>query len=194
MENVIQSIGEKVRKLRHEAGLSIQKLAEKSGVSSAGIYKIETNEMTPSITTLLKIAAALNRTVGYFVEEVERVKNVEYTRKRDRKSVYNKESRILIESFSARLEEGKMYMGLLTIKPGGGTLSETVAHSGEELFYCLSGKLEFRVGEETYHLRRGDSLHFKSERPHAWHNPGPGDARVIYSLTPLALAPEITVV
>ena len=65
--------------------------------------------------------------------------------------------------------------------------------SGEELFFCLSGKLEFVIGGEHYRLRRRDSLHFKSDQPHAWHNPGPGDARVIYCLTPLAMAPEITV-
>lgn len=194
MKKVISSIGGKIRKLRQESGLSIQKLAEKSGVSPAGVYKIETNEMTPSITTLMKIAAALGKKVSYFVEENERVKNIEYTRSKDRKTVYNKESRILIESFAARLEDGRMYVGLLTVKPGGGTLSETVAHSGEELFYCLEGKLEFQIGGETYTLTKGDSLHFKSELSHSWRNPGPKDAKIIYTLTPLALTPEITVV
>jgi len=194
MEQVINTIGEKIRKLRQEAGLTIQKLAEMSGVSPAGIYKIETNEMTPSITTLMKIAAALDKKVSYFVEESERVKNIEYTKAKDRKSVYNKESRILIESFAARLEDGRMYMGLLTVKPGGGTLSEVVAHSGEELFYCLVGRLEFRIDEKTYTLNKGDSLHFKSELRHSWHNPGPKDAKIIYTLTPLALTPEITMV
>lgn len=194
MQKVINSIGEKIRKLRHEEKLSIQRLAEKSGVSPAGIYKIETNEMTPSITTLMKIAYALGKKVSYFIEEQERVKNIEYTRKKDRRTFYNKESRILIESFAARLEDGRIYVGLLTVKPKGGTGTDIIAHSGEELFYCMEGTVEFRINEESYVLRKGDSVHFKSELPHSWRNPGRVDAKILYVLTPLALAPEITVV
>jgi len=194
MDKVINSIGEKIRRLRQEEGLSIQKLAEKSGVSPAGIYKIEINEMTPSITTLMKIAGALSKKVSYFVEEAEGVRNVEFTRGKDRRSVYNKESRILIESLAARLEDGRMYVGVLTVKPGGGTLAETVSHGGEELYYCLQGRLEFVINGETYTLVKGDSLHFKSELPHSWQNPGPQDARVLYTLTPLSLAREISLV
>jgi transcriptional regulator with XRE-family HTH domain len=194
MEKVISTIGGKIRKLRQEEKLSIQKLAEKSGVSPAGVYKIETNEMTPSITTLMKIASALGKKVSYFVEEQERVKNIEYTCKRDRKTVYNKESRILIESFAARLEDGKIYVGLLSVRPGGGTGTDIVAHSGEELFYCMEGTVEFLINEETYVLRKGDSVHFKSELPHSWKNLGNRDAKILYVLSPLALAPEITVV
>ena len=67
-------------------------------------------------------------------------------------------------------------------------------HSGEELFFCLPGKLGFLIGGERYCLRRGDSMHFKSEQPHVWYNRGPGDARVICCLTPLAAAPEIRAV
>jgi transcriptional regulator with XRE-family HTH domain len=194
MNRVISSIGEKIRRLRQEDGLSIQKLAERSGVSPAGIYKIEMNEMTPSITTLMKIAAALSKKVSYFVEEAERVRNIEFTRGRDRRSAYNKESRIVIESLAARLEDGRMYVGVLTVKPGGGTLSETVSHGGEELYYCLEGRVEFVIEGKTYVLNKGDSLHFKSELAHSWRNPGPRNAKVIYTLTPLTLAPEISMV
>ncbi|MGQ0670948.1 MAG: helix-turn-helix domain-containing protein, partial [Actinomycetota bacterium] len=61
MEEIIASIGPKVRHLRPQTNLSLQRLAERSGVSPAAIHKIERNGMVPTITTLMKLAAALNR-------------------------------------------------------------------------------------------------------------------------------------
>ena len=71
MEEIIASIGPKVGQLRQQKRLSLQQLAERSGVSAAAIHKIERNGMVPTITTLMKLAAALNRSVAYFVEEEE---------------------------------------------------------------------------------------------------------------------------
>ena len=71
MDEVIASIGRKVHQLRQQKTLSLQQLAERSGVSAAAIHKIERNGMVPTITTMMKLAAALNRSVAYFVEEEE---------------------------------------------------------------------------------------------------------------------------
>ena len=187
------SIGEKIRALRQEGKLSIQKLSDRSGVSPAGIYKIEINEMTPSITTLMKIAGALSKRVSYFVEESESVKNVEFVPRGSRPSAYNKVSRIKVENIAARLEDCKMYSGIMTIKKGGGTGDEAVVHIGEELFHCLEGELEVTVGEKTYHLTEGDTLHMKSNLPHHWRNPGKGETRILYVLTPPSFSPEVDV-
>src|SRR2546430_1305477 len=68
-EDVIASIGPKIRQLRRQKNLSLQQLAERSGLSAAAIHKIEHNGMVPTITTLMKLAAALNRSVAYYVDE-----------------------------------------------------------------------------------------------------------------------------
>jgi quercetin dioxygenase-like cupin family protein len=36
----------------------------------------------------------------------------------------------------------------------------------------LKGELVFRVGGEEHALGPGDALHFRTERPHRWRNPG----------------------
>src|SRR6188768_621621 len=68
VEEIVSSIGPKVKKLRQEQRLSLQQLAVKAEVSAAAIHKIERNDMVPTITTLLKVASALDRPVTYFVE------------------------------------------------------------------------------------------------------------------------------
>ena len=79
MQDVITAIGPKIRQLRKQKDFSLQQLAERSGVSAATIHKIERNGMVPTVTTLMKIAGALNRSVAYFVEEQEEAKPVVFT-------------------------------------------------------------------------------------------------------------------
>src|SRR6516165_1569085 len=69
LEQIVSSIGPKLRELRVQRGLSLQQLADQADVSAAAIHKIERSGMVPTITTLLKIAGALNRPVSYFVNE-----------------------------------------------------------------------------------------------------------------------------
>src|SRR5437870_12696293 len=70
-EDVIASIGPKVRQLRRQKNLSLQQLSERSGLSTAAIHKIEHSGMTPTVATLMKLAAALNKSVAYFIDEEE---------------------------------------------------------------------------------------------------------------------------
>ena len=56
MDDVIAGIGTKIRLLRQGRGLSLQQLAERSGVSAASIHKIERNSMVPTIAVLMKLA------------------------------------------------------------------------------------------------------------------------------------------
>src|SRR5438270_983334 len=69
LHRIVSSIGPKLRDLRLQRGLSLQQLAERSDVSAAAIHKIEKSGMVPTITTLLKLAGALNRSISYFVDE-----------------------------------------------------------------------------------------------------------------------------
>jgi quercetin dioxygenase-like cupin family protein len=59
-------------------------------------------------------------------------------------------------------------------------------HPGEELVHLLEGELEFQVDDETVLLAPGDSLHFRTDRPHRWRNPGRKPARAVWmALRPL---------
>src|SRR5712691_7258342 len=97
MDKVIASIGPKIRQLRQQKSLSLQQLAERSGVSAAAIHKIERNGMVPTIATLMKLARALNRSVGFLVEE-EQVRPVVLTKGSDRKPVFTSKKGLELRS------------------------------------------------------------------------------------------------
>src|SRR6476659_9555557 len=71
VDGIVSSIGPKLKRLRQDQRLSLQQLAVKAEVSAAAIHKIERNDMVPTITTLLKVATALGRSVSYFVQEAD---------------------------------------------------------------------------------------------------------------------------
>ncbi len=110
-------VGEKVRRLRKKNGHSIQKLSELSGVSPSGIYKIEMNQMVPTITTLLKLATALERRASYFVEEEDAYPASRFIRKSAREVIASgQEERT--EVVAERLRSGCMEASFRTLEPG----------------------------------------------------------------------------
>ncbi len=182
--SVTINIGEKIKELRKKNELSIQKLAKKAGVSPAGIYKIETNEMTPTITTLMKIAEALDKKVSFFIDEEDSLSDVEYIHEKERKKVRINESRVIYENVAARLEDCLMEAYVAIIEVDGSSGDEPMSHRGEELDICLNGTIEFTVRDQVYVLDPGDSLHFKARIPHSWKNIGDEPVRMISVVTP----------
>jgi transcriptional regulator with XRE-family HTH domain len=58
------ALGEAVRQRRVEAGLSQEELAEKAATDLTQVGGIERGQRNPSYTTLLRLASALQTTVG----------------------------------------------------------------------------------------------------------------------------------
>lgn len=154
-------IGEKVRTLRKTRGYSIQKLSDLSGVSPAGIYKIETNGMVPTVTTLVKLATALERRMSHFVEEDDGYPAFRHIRKKDR-AVLSSSQEGRTEAVAERLSRGRLVSVYRTLEPGSRSKNPLVQAGGEYLIYCLKGELTVSRGDQTYRLKEGDSFHSES--------------------------------
>jgi transcriptional regulator with XRE-family HTH domain len=179
MQDVIAAIGPKVRQLRRQKNLSLQQLAERSGVSAAAIHKLERNGMVPTITTLMKLATALNRPVAYFVEE-DRIDAAVHVRSTERRKVHTSKRGLSLQSVSGPYGRFFMAGALATVEPGADSGPKPMEHSGEELVYVLDGSLCFEVDGEEYILKRGDALHFLTDRPHRWWNPQRRPAKALW--------------
>ena len=179
MEDVIAAIGPKLRQLRRQKSLSLQKLAERSGVSAAAIHKIERNGMVPTIATLMKLAQALNRPVAFFVDE-ERAEPAVLIKARRRKGVFTSKKGLALASVSGPYGRFLLAGAVAAIEPGADSGSRPMEHPGEELVLVLDGSLQFEVDGERYEVRRGDALHFRTDRPHRWRNVGTRSARAVW--------------
>ena len=178
---IIESIGPKVRHLRQLKGLSLQQLGERSDISAAAIHKIERNGMVPTITTLMKLAVALNRPLSYFVEEDTADDGpVVFTPADERKPVFTSKSGLELRSITGPYGRFFMAGAAASIQPLADSGEKPMEHPGEELVFLLKGALEFEVDGETYRLSAGDSLHFRTDRPHRWRNPRQYEARAVW--------------
>src|SRR6266446_1232154 len=63
-----QRLGETVRLLRQRAGLSIQDVAKRTGLSNGMISQLERARAMPSIRTLRLLSIALDVPISYFFE------------------------------------------------------------------------------------------------------------------------------
>lgn len=183
VKDVVGRIGKKIKDLRKENGLSTKELSKKSGISTAGINKIERGQIFPTITTLMKIANALDRKVSFFIEE-ESWDDRGFIRNGERKQFHNPSSKIIFENIAARLRNCSIDAGFSIIEPGGSSGPGYMTHLGEELIYCVKGKIDYFLEEQKYILRPGDCLHFKSSIPHRWKNNTKSASKILGVITP----------
>lgn len=74
---------ENLKKLREEAGLSQQKLADQLGLTQQGIFSYETGAYEPDIVTLKRLADFFNTSIDYLVGNTEIRRRIEKTEQYD---------------------------------------------------------------------------------------------------------------
>ncbi|MGH8994263.1 MAG: helix-turn-helix domain-containing protein [Acidimicrobiia bacterium] len=181
LNEIVTSIGPKLRELRLQRGLSLQQLADRADVSAAAIHKIERSGMVPTITTLLKLAAALNRPVAYFVnEDAEETGPAVFIPADERRVVYTSHRGIDLGGISGPYGRFFLAGALAEVEPGACSGDNPMEHPGEELVFVLDGTMTFEVDGREYRLGKGDAVHFRTDRPHKWGNPGRQTARAVW--------------
>ena len=172
VDGLTNKIASKLARARETTGLTLQQLANLSGVAPSTIQKIEAGTMMPSIAVMMKIARGLHKKIGFFLDEEDGSAEVSLVRKRDRDSSDETGGSLPVRSLSGNLVDPTMDGFILTLPPGANSGEEPLHHGGDELVFCVKGRATFTIDDEDYTLGPGDSLHFKSDRPHSWKNSG----------------------
>jgi XRE family transcriptional regulator, regulator of sulfur utilization len=158
------------KQIRDRKKLSLDKVAELTGVSKSMLGQIERGESNPTITTVWKIANGLKIA---FTELIN-------TPKSDIVIVNKEEIKPLIEDNEKyRLyplfpyEEGRRFeIYSIDIEPGGQLSAEGHPDGTEEFLTIYQGEITVSVNIEEYTIHKGDSIRFKADRPHGYRNSG----------------------
>lgn len=162
-------LGNVIKDIRQQHGLTIAEVAERANISRGMLSKIENNLVSTSLDTLEQLANSLGVTIsrlfqGYNLptggaQLVKSGQGMEVVRRGTRNGhtyhllAYDQGPKKLFEPFLITLEDPEEEF-------------PSFEHAGTEFLYMLEGELGYRVGEEVYTLRPGDALTFRGEIPH----------------------------
>lgn len=168
-------VGEKIKALRENQGISLEQLAERAGLAIEQIDRIENNIDLPSLAPLIKIARVLGVRLGTFLDDQEELGPV-VCRKReatDSISFSNNaiQSRKHMEYHSLSKSKADRHMEpfIIDVTPTDDNAFVLSSHEGEEFIMVLSGTMEISYGKHTYLLEEGDSIYYDSIVPHHVH-------------------------
>jgi transcriptional regulator with XRE-family HTH domain len=145
-------------------------LARRSGLSANALSMIERGMTSPSVSTLHKLAGALEVPITAFFREQPTRSPVVFCKSTERVRVPL--ARGLWEGLGGESFSGRVEPFMLTLECGGSSGPYGMLHSGQEFVFCLRGTLEYEVDNKRYLLEAGDSLIFSAQLMHRWRNPG----------------------
>jgi len=161
-------LGEKLKAIRMEKKMTLDEVAKKSSLTKSFISQIELNKTSPSITSLMKVASALEIRLTDLFRENNLVEDV-LVKKEKRNSYYNKNTQLTIELLSHRFPDQKMEPIFFYGAPKKEV--EAIPRVGQEFVYIIKGKIKLILDQKEYIAEEGDSLYFDSSIPHRWENP-----------------------
>jgi transcriptional regulator with XRE-family HTH domain len=180
-------VGLKIKGLRESKNLSVEEIAERSGLTVDQINSIENDEHLPSLGPLIKIARALGVRLGTFMDDNDALGPI-VTRAKDREA----DSSI---SFSNGATDARKHMEyhplaqqkagrhmepfIIDINPEDSPEFQLSDHEGEEFIYVMQGEVEIVYGKETYHLKEGDSIFYDSIVKHHVHGAPGKSAKIL---------------
>ena len=179
-------VATRLQELRQARGLSLRALAATSGLSMNAIARIERGDSSPTVSSLQRLATALDVPLLEFFRVQPTLATVLV---REGERLRSRREGALIESLGSGLPGQNLGPFLMTLEPGASGGEESIHHGGEEFVYCLEGMVEYTVDGEPHRLSAGDSLLFLAHQPHLCRNVSEDEARVLIVI--LAPADEI---
>lgn len=167
MEVTEQLICKRIRELRQLRRLTLQQVAERAGFSKSFLSKLEHCNVSISVATLSRLAAAFSVPLGEFFPIGGQEAEVIHVPRGSGRSVTGRRGHFPYEYEVLVPMRGRRQMEpiLITID-GRKTNFELREHPGEQFIYMLEGEMSYSCGNKQFRLVPGDCLYFPGHSPH----------------------------
>ena len=180
-EVVTIDVGSRLRQMRTERGMSMRALARMSGLSTNALSMIERGRTSPSVSTLYKVAGALEVPITAFFRLEPPKQDIVFQKASNRKRVPF--PRGIWEGLGGESFVGRVEPFMLTLEVDGESGPHGMLHTGSEFVMCLEGQIEYDVEGQLFVLNPGDNLLFAAQLRHRWRNVGDTQAKAVIVLS-----------
>ena len=179
-------IGNRVRALREQMGLSLRDLGERAGVSAPMLSQVERGETSPTLAVAQKIATGLDLSLSQLIR-LDETDGVTVVPRDQRRAGASRADGHAYELLTPELPGQRAEVSRHTLKPGattGGPGDPPLHEAGSrETAVVTSGRLRLVCAGTRYELSEGDAVTFDADLPHHFENPGRGEARFMAVVT-----------
>ncbi|KAA0965968.1 helix-turn-helix domain-containing protein [Sporosarcina sp. ANT_H38] len=168
MKEIHLIIAENLKSLRENKKLSLEKVAELTGVSKTMIGQIERGVSAPTITTIWKISNGLKVSFTSLINNPQ--PDTIIVSKNDIQVLSEDNGKYRVYPHFPFEDDKRFEVYTVEIDKGGFLSADAHMEGTEELLTVFDGELTIRVNNEEYRLGCGDSIRFKADRPHSYQN------------------------
>jgi transcriptional regulator with XRE-family HTH domain len=174
-------IGERVRRIRQQKGLTLRAVELRARVSATHVSEIERGKTSPTVGVMRRIAAGLGVSPAELLDVPPEMAPFHQTQHQRRRYTLP-EGRAELEGLTLAHGPSELSVHLLTLQAGGGIVEE--GHDGEEFCFVLEGAVEVHIDGAAHVVRRRDALHFRPRRTHEIRNTSQDVARLVWVARP----------
>jgi transcriptional regulator with XRE-family HTH domain len=175
-------IGERLKRLRMINSLTQEELASRADLTKGYISQLENDGTSPSIATLKDILDVFGVSMQEFFSETTDHEDVVYG-KDARVQASDDGDRIGVELLVPGAQNREMDPVLVTLEAGE-EMDEQPFHEGEEFGFVLFGKIQLRLDDRLYTVKKDECFYFSSDKKHSLKNIGKGAAKILWVVTP----------
>lgn len=165
-----------LRQLREDRKLSLEKASEITGVSKSMLGQIERGESNPTITTIWKIASGLKVSFTALVNAPQA--DTVIVNQADIVPLIEADGKYRVYPIFPYEEGRRFEMYSLEIDQGGYFASNPHGEKTQEFITVFDGELTILTNNREYKIAKGESIRFRADKPHSYHNPGDVLARL----------------
>ncbi|MFJ4768181.1 helix-turn-helix domain-containing protein [Streptomyces uncialis] len=175
-------VGARLRACRKDQGLTIEQVAAAAQLTRGFLSRVERDETSPSVNTLVTLCQVLSLPVGSLFEDAD----TEVVRLTDAPHI-NMGGHGVLDRMVTPRAQSKVQVLRSRLEPGanGGDDLYTI-NCDAEVLHVISGEVEVLFTGRAERLAAGDTLTFSGREPHNWRNAGEGPAEVLWTFVPAA--------
>lgn len=181
-------LAQRLHSLRKARQLTLEQLAERSGVSRSAISLIEREQSSPTAAVLDKLADALGLTLAQLFNDDTRTRDGRpLARHAEQAEWTDPESGYVRRHLSPPACTSPLELAELRFPARARVRFDSPARQvcTHQQLWLLSGVMEITVGEQVWRLQAGDCLALVLDRPITFHNPGRKEARYLLAMSTL---------